>query len=385
MNKRIFALVLILGALTAKQAEAAHAPVLFVNPATGSAVAQINVIDADANAPALLYYQTSGTTHSATIGTTNASGNASATINASSYGIAVGSRVYVVVDGAASPFVTWPDYTSGGSLPLSATSLTLAPGQSGTITANVGADLTLGLNSAPIVASVSVSGQQILVKALSNGTDSVSICASGLGCSAITVTVMSGDSSNITSATFSLSTEMGNGSQMTLDLGQTLSVPLLGNASKIFSVSSNSNPTAVGAGANGTDLRLVGLAYGGSNIQVCEFEGQCAMAYVYVATPKISPSTPVPTSSPLPASPAPVAATASHAVFTDYLKPGSTGSQVRALQAILIKLGYLKHVATGNYASLTVDAVAALQKKNHLAALGVVGPATRALLNSLSQ
>jgi hypothetical protein len=382
MNKRFFALFLILGMCVGTRVEAARAPELFVNVTTGTAAAQISVLDGDANTPVLFYYQTNGTTHSAPIGTTNASGNLNAIISASAYGIAVGSRAYVIVNGASSPFVTWPDYTSGGSLPLSPTSLTLAPDKTGTVTASVSADLSLGSNSAPSVATATVSGQQIVVRALTSGADSISICASGLGCSTITVNVISSSGSNVTPATFSISTTMGNGSQVTLDLGQKLSVPLLGDAAHIFLVSSNSNPTAVDASPNGTSLYLTGLAYGGSNIQVCEFEGQCAMIYAYVATPKVSSSTPTPVPSPV--TPVPTPVTASHATFTSYLKPGSTGPEVRALQNILIKLGYLKHVATGNYARLTVDAVAALQHKHNLAALGVVGPATRALLNAMA-
>jgi peptidoglycan hydrolase-like protein with peptidoglycan-binding domain len=69
--------------------------------------------------------------------------------------------------------------------------------------------------------------------------------------------------------------------------------------------------------------------------------------------------------------------------FTLYLKPGSEGSEVTALQKFLIQKGYLNGEATGYYGSKTVDAVVKLQAANGLTQLGVVGPATRALLNSL--
>ena len=204
------------------------------------------------------------------------------------------------------------------------------------------------------------------------------------GSTGVSAPVTTGPSTTI--AGLSISTSQGNGGQVNLTLGQNVSVPLLGVASKMFSISSNSSPSTIGAGVNGAKLLLTGLAYGGSNIQVCEFEGDCAYVYVFVASPNTSNTpTPAPVPAPTP-KPAPVPTpTPASVAFTTYLKPGSTGTEVRALQTILAKLGFLKHVVTGYYGSATTDAVAALQKKHNLAALGVVGPATRKLLNSLSK
>jgi len=380
MKKHFFALFVIASLCIGVRVEAARAPELFVNAATGSAAVRITVLDADPNASLSLNYQVNGMTRSVIIGNTDANGNLSATVNSPTYGIAPGTQVRVVANGAQSPLTPWPNYTGGASLGLSSTSLSLNLGESSTITVGVSADLSIGTNSAPAVATASVSGHQIVIRALSAGTDTVTVCASGLGCNPITVTVLSSSGSNTTQASFSFSTETGNGSQINLTLGQSLTVPLLGNASHIFSVSRNSSPAIIGASANGATLYLTAAAYGGSNIEVCEFEGTCAIVYVYVAMPTTSPA-PTPT----PVTPVPTPTPVTRTVFTTYLKPGSTGTQVRALQTILIKLGYLKHVATGYYGDLTVDAVATLQKKHHLAALGVVGPATRALLNSMSQ
>jgi peptidoglycan hydrolase-like protein with peptidoglycan-binding domain len=69
--------------------------------------------------------------------------------------------------------------------------------------------------------------------------------------------------------------------------------------------------------------------------------------------------------------------------FDTYLKPGSQGEEVTALQKILIQDGYLSGDATGHYGSLTVDAVIKFQAAHGLTQLGVVGPATRAALNAL--
>ncbi len=55
-------------------------------------------------------------------------------------------------------------------------------------------------------------------------------------------------------------------------------------------------------------------------------------------------------------------------------------SQVKLLQTILIKLGYLKSTATGNFGTLTATAVKMFQKDNNLEQVGSVGPQTRSLV-----
>jgi|GEM_PF-1013580 peptidoglycan hydrolase-like protein with peptidoglycan-binding domain len=69
-------------------------------------------------------------------------------------------------------------------------------------------------------------------------------------------------------------------------------------------------------------------------------------------------------------------------VFTNYLSPGVTSSDVTELQNILTKQGYYNGPITGYYGPLTEAAVEAYQAAHGLDQLGVVGPATRAALNS---
>lgn len=76
--------------------------------------------------------------------------------------------------------------------------------------------------------------------------------------------------------------------------------------------------------------------------------------------------------------------TPSTITFTSYLRPGSEGDEVLALQNALKAQGYFKHDPTGYYGPVTVDAVAAFQEAHGIDALGVVGPSTRLALNSLS-
>jgi hypothetical protein len=73
--------------------------------------------------------------------------------------------------------------------------------------------------------------------------------------------------------------------------------------------------------------------------------------------------------------------TPSRTVFKSYLSLGSSGSEVKALQNYLAEKNYFSGSATGYFGTLTQKAVKAFQKANGTSPLGVVGPATRALLN----
>ncbi len=66
------------------------------------------------------------------------------------------------------------------------------------------------------------------------------------------------------------------------------------------------------------------------------------------------------------------------------LRPGMTGSAVKALQTRLRALGYFDHSLDSKYDSQVTEAVKAFQKGNGLYADGIAGPATLAKLNSSS-
>ena len=70
--------------------------------------------------------------------------------------------------------------------------------------------------------------------------------------------------------------------------------------------------------------------------------------------------------------------------FTKTLKKGSTGTEVVALQTLLVSKGLLTMpagVAMGYFGALTVSAVKAYQASKGISTVGQVGPATRAALN----
>ena len=71
-------------------------------------------------------------------------------------------------------------------------------------------------------------------------------------------------------------------------------------------------------------------------------------------------------------------------IFNAYLRPGMHGDEVAHLQTVLSQLGFFSDTPSGYYGKMTIDAVSKFQAAHGLDKLGVVGPATRALLNSLS-
>jgi hypothetical protein len=75
--------------------------------------------------------------------------------------------------------------------------------------------------------------------------------------------------------------------------------------------------------------------------------------------------------------------TASAGVITHTLAKTWTGPEVRTLQAALAALGYYAGEVTGYFGSLTEAAVERLQAANNLAAVGIVGPKTREILDAL--
>jgi hypothetical protein len=69
--------------------------------------------------------------------------------------------------------------------------------------------------------------------------------------------------------------------------------------------------------------------------------------------------------------------------FTHSLVLNDSGSEVEALQKILASQGFFNHEITGLYGPVTVEAVKAFQRAHGLEDLGIVGPGTRSVLNSL--
>jgi hypothetical protein len=87
-----------------------------------------------------------------------------------------------------------------------------------------------------------------------------------------------------------------------------------------------------------------------------------------------APTLPAPASTPLPGQ-------AQGHIFLTFLRVGSRGDEVVALQQKLAGLGLLSSAATGYFGALTQAAVRAFQSAHGISPVGYVGPATRAALN----
>ena len=70
--------------------------------------------------------------------------------------------------------------------------------------------------------------------------------------------------------------------------------------------------------------------------------------------------------------------------FTNDLSPGAQGNDVTELQNRLTQEGFYTGPITGYFGTLTVRAVRAYQRKHGLPNVGLVGPMTRAELNSVN-
>jgi len=82
--------------------------------------------------------------------------------------------------------------------------------------------------------------------------------------------------------------------------------------------------------------------------------------------------------------PAPAPAAVKKAKFTKNLKVGSSGSEVIALQKILIAKKYLPAgTRLGNFGSQTKSALQKFQRASGVSATGTVGPQTRTKLNKI--
>lgn len=128
------------------------------------------------------------------------------------------------------------------------------------------------------------------------------------------------------------------------------------------------------------------------NVAAKDFHGATGSTMLTITVNTAAPvvPTPAPTPAPMPmpaqnlasSSPSSGSVLGANTVnFTSTLKLGSKGTEVTALQNILIDQGYLSGEATGHFGSATKAALQKYQSAHGLDPLGIVGPATRTLLN----
>ncbi len=290
---------------------------------------------------------------------------------------------FTVITSAASSATTTPFLTFSQNV------LSVPFGQTVTVTASGGSGsgyvVASNSNSSLITASANTASSTIYFSVnAASGSGIVTVCATNPAttCGSVYVTAVA--------APVQLTFSQNN---VSLRPGQSTNIIIYGNqGGSGYTISSNSNPNAVAASLGSGQSLLVLTAKattGSAAITICSVgdSSNCASLHAY-SVPAVNQSPAV--SSPAPAAaatslPAPATTPVSSAVkykFTSLLTLGSTGTEVRELQKILIQQNLLKSTVTGRFGALTQAAVKAFQKKHGITVAGYVGPATRAKLNS---
>ncbi len=253
--------------------QAVTTPTLNVIPTTGDAV-QVTAT-ADANSSLQLSFLPPGALQvtSLSFGTTDANGRLATTISSGGYGIPAGSPVYVSSNGLTSATLIWPTYTS--ALTLSPSTVQVATGQ--TVTVSGSSALSLVANSNPTGIGASITSGQLRITGLTNGAGNVIVCSANVGCATLLVTVGSQNQSSVSLSQTSVS----------LSSRQTQEVRIFGPSGG-FTVSSNSNPSAVTPSISGLSSSLIlygNDTVGTATIVVCSIAStsNCATLTVTVS------------------------------------------------------------------------------------------------------
>jgi hypothetical protein len=201
----VFGITLFALAAGVPYANAAITPILTLsNYQNNNSTVQISV-NADAYAQVNLY---SNGSFMGSIGYTDNNGNLYTTLNGGYYSIPANSYLYVVVDGVASPTVSWPynngynnyapyptnyypqyQYPSYQATTLSQNTLYLNAGQSSSVSIYGGGNYYVSNNSNSSVASGSINGNILNIYAYNGGSANISVCGSFGSCASVFVNV----------------------------------------------------------------------------------------------------------------------------------------------------------------------------------------------------
>ena len=278
--------------------------------------------------------------------------------------------------------------TTSTPLTFSQSNITLSVGQSQAVTIYGGAGgFYVSNNSSSQTASANVNGNSVNIIGLAFGGDNITICSvngqCGIVYAYVSTTPVAAANTVVTTApaitSFSVSSNdqngsfIGAGNALTLNFttNQSISIPsmLVSGAATSINGSGNGPYTATYT-ITGNESQPIPVVITFSNPA-----GSSASAYFWIGSSAASTPTSVSGST------ASVSSVPSAVQFTQYLYNGSTGAQVTALQKRLLADGVYSGPVTGTFGALTEAGVKAYQKKHGIDQLGVVGPATRALLN----
>ena len=297
---------------------------------------------------------------------------------------------------------------SASTVSLSQSNITLVPGRNISISINGGGGTySVTNNSNPASVSTSLSGNVITIYGTLAGSANITICDQSNNCATLSVAVNSNAPIN------SLSFDRQN---VSITTGQTVNINVSGGTG--YFVSNNSHPGIASQAVNGNVIVISGLASGSTTITVCSTANGCGPISVTVNLSVVNQTTVTATMSnaellatiqnmqnQLMQIVAGIQAMASRLTqlasvittssptnsgttvqsgkykFFSPLGLGAEGMDVTELQKRLTIEGLYSGAITGYYGDLTQIAVKKYQAQHGLPQLGIVGPATRELLN----
>ena len=177
--------------------------------------------------------------------------------------------------------------TSASGVTFSQNPISILVGQTSAVTLSGPGSFYVSANSNTSIASTYVNGSVLTIDGLETGNNALSVCSAGnniTSCSTLNVTVLSnGSTSNISTASTSVYVSP---TSLNVLIGQTMSVSL--SASQTgggnYYVQSNSNPAAATVNVVGSTAQVIGVAYGGTNVSICEIDiTNCSNLYVYTS------------------------------------------------------------------------------------------------------
>ena len=156
---------------------------------------------------------------------------------------------------------------------LSQSGITVGLGQSISITSENNNDVYMELNSSPTIATASINGTQVTVTGRALGSTSITLCTVGTAsdCTNLNVIVQAASVSGISFSQSSLSQSIGSSQYVTISGGN-----------GTYTVSGNSNTSAVSTSLSGNSLTVSGLAVGGATITVCDTSNTCGTLSVTI-------------------------------------------------------------------------------------------------------
>lgn len=156
---------------------------------------------------------------------------------------------------------------------LSQSGITVGLGQSISVTSENSNNVYMELNSSPTIATASINGTQIKITGQALGSTSITLCAVGTAsdCTNLNVIVQAASVSGISFSQSSLSQSISSSQYVTISGGN-----------GTYSISGNSNTSAVSTNLSGNTLTVSGLAAGGATITVCDTSNTCGTLSVTI-------------------------------------------------------------------------------------------------------